>query len=259
MPSMNPTDWLTLLEALADRADALSRRYFRAGDLHVQRKVDRSLVTRADLEIEETLRGVLAERHPEVGVFGEEHGEEGSKTTRLIIDPIDATHNFARGIPVFATLLAIEHEGEIVAGLVSAPALGQRWQAARGAGAHSNGRRLRVSGVTTLEDAQVFHGSLAGTEAVPATARVPALLARSLRQRGFGDFYQHVLVAEGAGEVACDPVVNPWDIAPLQLIVEEAGGRATTLGGARDIYGGSLISTNGVLHQAVLDHFGSAA
>jgi histidinol-phosphatase len=254
---MNPSDWLSLLEVLADRADAIALRYFRTGDLHVRRKVDRSLVTRADLEIEETARRFLAEGHPELGVFGEEHGEQGDRTTRLIIDPIDATANFARGIPVFATLLAIEHEGRIEAGLVSAPALGQRWQAARGTGAYSGGRRIRVSGVSALEDAQVFHGSLAGAEAVPATARVPSLLARSLRQRGFGDFYQHVLVAEGAGEVACDPVVNPWDIAPLQIIVEEAGGRATTLSGTRDIYAGSLISTNGHLHQTVLSHFDS--
>jgi histidinol-phosphatase len=248
-----PSDWLPLLTEIADAADEVALRYFRAGDLHVDKKPDRSLVTQADIEIERLARSLVQERRPGLGVFGEEQGEQGERgQTRLIIDPIDATANFARGIPVFATLLALEDAGEIVAGLVSAAALGQRWQAQRGAGAYSGKRKLSVSGVNEFADAQIFHGSLAGREAVPATARLPALLSGSDRQRGFGDFYQHVLVAEGCGEVACDPVVNPWDIAALQVIVEEAGGHATTLSGTRDIYGGSLVSSNGRLHSVVL-------
>jgi histidinol-phosphatase len=252
---MKPTDWFPLLGELADRADALALRYFRAGDLHVDQKVDRSLVTQADLEIEEMVRAVVAARHPDVGVFGEEQGEGTASPRRLIVDPIDATANFARGIPIFATLLAVEVDREIVAGMVSAAALGQRWHAARGAGAYSGERKLRVSGVEEMAAAQIFHGSLHGAEAVPQSKHLPGLLAKSWRQRGFGDFYQHMLVAEGAGEIACDPVVNPWDIAALQVIVEEAGGQATTLAGVRDIYGKSLISSNGRLHAEALRAF----
>lgn len=251
-----PHDWLPLLHDLADRADEISTRYFRASDLPVERKPDRSLVTKADLEVESAVRDILAQRHPELGVFGEEHGEQqGSSGTRLIVDPIDATANFARGLPIYATLLAIEEDGEIVAGLVAAPALHQRWHAARGQGAFSGTRRLQVSKVAALADAQVFHGSLAGAEAVPNTARIPALLQGSWRQRGVGDFYQHILVAEGCGELAVDPIVSPWDIAPLQVIVEEAGGLATTVEGERTIYGRSLISSNGTLHAVGLAAF----
>lgn len=249
-------DWLPFLHDLADAADAISTRYFRRSDLPVERKPDRSLVTVADVEVETAMRELVARRHPELGVFGEEQGEHaGPSGARLIVDPIDATANFARGLPIFATLLAIEDEGEVVAGLVSAPALHQRWHAARGQGAFAGTRRLAVSRVAAMEDAQVFHPGLAGPEAVPATARIPALLAQSWRQRGLGDFWQHVLVAEGCGEIALDPVVKPWDIAPLQVIVEEAGGRATTLTGERSIYGGSLVCSNGLLHAAALAAF----
>ncbi len=255
---MRPADWLPFLFELSDAADEISMRYFQSADLHVDEKPDRSLVTRADLEVESAIRTRVHARHPELGVFGEEHGEErGTSEARIIIDPIDATANFARGIPVFATLLAIEAEEEVVAGVVSAPALHRRWHAARGAGAFCGPRRLAVSGVRELGNAQVFHGSLAGREAVPETARIPSLLARSWRQRGFGDFWQHVLVAQGAGEIAIDPVVSPWDIAPLQVIVEEAGGRLTDLRGVRTIHGKSMLSTNGHLHPAALAAFTS--
>jgi len=249
-------DWLPLLQELADRADEIALRYFRSVDLPVERKPDRSLVTKADLEVESTVRDLMAARHPELGVFGEEQGEqEGASGSRLIVDPIDATANFARGLPIFATLLAIEDEGEIVAGLVSAPALHQRWHAVRGGGAWSGARPLRVSQVKAIEDAQIFHGSLAGAEAVPGTEKIPGLLARSWRQRGVGDFYQHMLVAEGCGELALDPIVMPWDIAALQIIVEEAGGKATTVDGTRSIYTGSLITGNEAMHAVALAAF----
>jgi histidinol-phosphatase len=252
-------DWIPLLQELATRADEISMRYFLSEDLRIDRKPDRTLVTKADLEVESTVRDALHRSHPSLGVFGEEHGEQaGEGSCRLIVDPIDATANFARGLPVFATLLAIEDEGEIVAGLVSAPALHRRWHAARGEGAWCGGRRLKVSAVHDLADAQIFHGSLAGAEAVPNTAKIPALLQQSWRQRGLGDFWQHVLVAEGAGELALDPIVAPWDVAALQLLVEEAGGRATTFGGERSIYGGSLITSNGHLHPAALAAFADA-
>ena len=251
---MQPADWVPLLTTLADMADEISMRYFASEDLQIDRKPDRSLVTKADLEVEATVRDHVRRRHPEMGVFGEEHGEEtGAGEVRLIIDPIDGTANFARRLPVFASLFAVEVMGEIVAGMVSAPALHRRWHAARGAGAWSAGRRMRVSTIGNLAEAQVFHGSLGGAEAVARTARVPVLLAQSWRQRGFGDFYQHVLVAEGCGELAIDPVVHPWDIAPLQVLVEEAGGQATTFEGERSIKGGSLLSSNGLLHAAAME------
>lgn len=253
---MDTQQWLPLLQALADRADEISLGYFRSTDLPVERKPDRSLVTKADLEVETAVREMVAARHPEMSVFGEEHGEDKRRGgARLIVDPIDATANFARGLPIYATLLAIELEGEVVAGLVSAPALHQRWHAARGHGAYCGTRRLAVSKVSALENAQIFHGSLAGAEAVPNTAKIPALLAKSWRQRGLGDFYQHMLVAEGCGEIALDPIVMPWDIAPIQIIVEEAGGKATTVGGESSIYTGSLVSSNGLLHATVLAAF----
>jgi histidinol-phosphatase len=246
--------WLPLLSELADRADAVSLRHFRSRTLRIEEKSDHSLVTEADLEVEAAVRATFGTQHPGLGVFGEEQGEQpGSGDTRLIVDPIDATANFARGIPVWATLLAIEQAGEVVTGLVSAPALGQRWHAARGAGAWSGERRLRVSSLGELEKAQLFHGSLAGGEAVLGTRRIAGLIERTHRQRGFGDFYQHMLVAEGCGELAIDPIVSPWDVAALQVIVEEAGGRSTTTRGERSIYAGSLLSSNGLLHDEALE------
>jgi histidinol-phosphatase len=254
------TDWIPLLQELATAADEISMRYFQTADLQIDRKPDRTLVTKADLEVETSIREHVRRAHPSMGVFGEEHGEDkGAGAVRLIVDPIDATANFARGLPVFATLLAVEEEGEITAGLVSAPALHRRWHAARGQGAWCGGRRLRVSAVHEIGDAQIFHGSLYGAEAVPNTAKIPALLRQSWRQRGVGDFWQHVLVAEGSGELALDPIVAPWDIAALQILVEEAGGRATTCGGERNIFGGSLITSNGHLHAAALAAFADPA
>jgi histidinol-phosphatase len=246
-------DWLPLLFELADRSDAIARRLFRSADLYVEAKPDRSLVTEADREIERAAAALIAERHPELGVFGEEDGERAGRSgARLIIDPIDATANFVRGVPVFATLLALEADGEVVAGVVSAPALHVRWHAARGAGAFQDGRRIRVSGIRELGLAQLFHGSLGGYEGQRTPAGLVKLAASTHRQRGFGDFWQHCLVAAGSGEISVDPVVQPWDVAPLQVIVEEAGGRATTLAGERTIYGGSLVATNGWLHDEAL-------
>lgn len=252
---MQATDWLPFLVEIADRSDEIARRLFRSADLHVEEKADRSLVSAADQEIEAAARKLLAERYPDLGILGEELGEsEGRADTRLVIDPIDATFNFVRGVPVFATLLAIEKAGEVIAGLVSAPALGARWSAARGAGAFEGRRRLRVSGVRELRHAQLFHGSLAGYEGVRTPPGLVGLARVTHRQRGFGDFWQHCLVAAGAGEIAVDPIVRAWDIAALQVIVEEAGGRATSLAGERSIYAGSLVSSNGVLHESALAH-----
>lgn len=247
-----PADWLPILHEIADRADAIALRLFRMKGLRVDTKADQSPVTEADQAIESTARALARERHTELGLLGEEQGEVGPTETRLIIDPIDGTRNFVRGIPIFATLLAIEAHGEVVAGVASAPALGARWHAARDCGAFREGRRLQVSRVRALDRALLFHGNLGPGEAGPAPGLL-RLIGRVERTRGFGDFYQHVLVAEGAGEIAIDPVVKPWDVAALQLIVEEAGGRATALGGERSIYASSLVSSNGPLHEAVLE------
>jgi len=218
----------------------------------VEEKADRSPVTAADREIEVTARRLAGERHPELGLLGEEEGEGKEGAARLIIDPIDGTRNFVRGIPIFATLVAVEVDGEVVAGVASAPALRARWHAARGAGAFRDGRPIHVSGVRDLEQAMLLHANLGRGEPVPPSGFF-TLARRVEHTRGFGDFYQHMLVAEGAADVAIDPAMHPWDSAALQVVVEEAGGRATTLAGERSIYGGSLVTSNGALHQPVLD------
>lgn len=251
---MTPADWLPFLLEIADRADRIALQHFRRPRLRVTAKPDQSPVTEADLAIEAEARALAAAHHPGLGILGEEQGaSSGDSTATLVIDPIDGTRNFVRGIPVFGTLLAIEEHGEVVAGVVSAPALGQRWRAARGGGAWCGGRRLAVSATSRMRDAMVLHGDLSGGEG--GGVRPPgleALICGAGRSRGFGDFWQHMVIAEGGAEVAVDPVMNPWDIAALQIIVEEAGGRATTLAGARSIRGGSLVTSNGLLHDEAL-------
>jgi histidinol-phosphatase len=249
---MRPDRWLPLLHEIADRADEVARRGFRSGTLRVEEKSDHSPVSDVDRAIEEMARGLVRERHPGLGVFGEEQGGDAATAgARLIIDPIDGTRNFVRGIPVFGTLLAIEADGEVVAGVASAPGLGARWHAARGSGAFLGTRRLRVSGVRDLHQAMLFHGNLGPGEGGPPRG-ITRLMQRVQRTRGFGDFYQHMLVAEGAGEIAIDPIVKPWDVAALQVIVEEAGGRATGLDGERSIYAGAFVSSNGLVHDQAL-------
>lgn len=246
-------DWLRILHEIADRADEIALRYYRSETLKVESKPDATPVTEADRAIEDAARALIARRCPGVEVFGEEFGGGlEAAERRVIIDPIDATRNFVRGIPIFATLLGVEVNGETVAGLVSAPALGTRWHAVRGAGAYSGSRRMTVSAIDRLGEAQLFHAAIGGAAEQAPTAGFAQLVSRVERTRGFGDFYQHVLVADGAGEIALDPVVQPWDVAPLLVIVEEAGGRATTLAGERTIYGGSLVTSNLRLHDAAL-------
>ena len=252
LTAVRPVDWLSFLLEIVDRTDPIALRYFRSSSLEVETKSDRTPVTEADRAIERAVRD-LAAAHPEpLAVFGEEYGEDAPSSTRLIVDPIDATRNFARGIPIFATLLAVEREGEILAGVASAPGLQTRWSAARGAGAWEGGRRLRVSPQDRLDRAQLFHGSLAGDE-TPRQGEAVLLARATARQRGFGDFYQHCLVAAGRGEVALDFGLQSWDIAALQILVEEAGGRISDLQGRRTTQPGDYLSTNGHLHEQVLD------
>src|SRR5439155_3661299 len=198
----------------------------------------------------------IAKKRPGETVLGEEFGLDASGPTtgvRWIIDPIDGTKNYVRGIPVWATLIAFEREGEIEAGVVSAPALGsRRWWAAVGEGAFADGRHIGVSKVATIEDAQSCYGGLGAWRRAGMLEGLLELIRRSWRSRGFGDFWMHMLVAEGAADVATEMEVSLWDMAAVQVIVEEAGGRFTDLGGAATADGGSAVSTNGLLHDEVL-------
>jgi len=251
------TRWLELLEDIASRADTIALRWFGEPRLRVSGKTDGSPVSEADQAIEHMARTLVAERFPELGVLGEEEGETpATGGARLIIDPIDGTRNFVRGIPVFASLLAIEVEGAVIAGVVSAPALRARWTATKGAGAFRDGKPIRVSPIDRLDRAHLFHADLSGRSEAGPPERLPALFRRVERTRGFGDFYQHMLVAEGAGEIAIDTNVKAWDVAAVKIVVEEAGGRSTSLAGEDTLHSRSLLSTNGALHAAIIEALG---
>ncbi|MBA2475304.1 MAG: histidinol-phosphatase [Actinobacteria bacterium] len=235
--------------SLADLADSLSAPRFRAHDLVVETKPDLTPVTETDRAVEDALRERIARERPGEGVLGEERGPEGDASTRWIVDPIDGTKNYARGIPLWATLIALEREGELVLGVASAPALGRRWWAARGAGAFAAGAPIRVSRIDRLDEAVVsYTTSLLRSHAGPALE----LVGRAWHARTFSDFWQHMLVAEGAVEVAVESAVSLWDLAAVQVIVEEAGGRFTDLSGAARADGGSAVSSNGLVHEQVL-------
>jgi histidinol-phosphatase len=252
-PPVGPADAdLAFALELADRADRISMAGFR-GALAVERKPDGSPVTEADRAVERELRARIEAARPEDGLVGEEYGSAGGGERRWFLDPIDGTRNFVRGIPVFATLIALEVEGRIQVGVVSAPALGSRWWAVRGGGAHASGRPVRVSAVASLEQAQLAYDSVPGFAVRGLEERFLGLARRCARSRGFGDFWSHVLVAEGCVEIAVEPEVSPWDLAPLLVIVEEAGGRFTDLEGRPRIDGGSAVASNGLLHDQVLE------
>jgi histidinol-phosphatase len=260
------SDDLALALELADLADAITLDRYRAEDLAVETKPDLTPVTEADRGAERALRERLTASRPGDSVIGEEYGHATApaSTRHWILDPIDGTKNYVRGIPVWATLIALQDEGEVIVGVVSAPALHRRWWAAAGAGAFvSDGLRaggeprpIRVSEVRELADAQL---GLSGWEEWEQNGRGDALLEltrRCARSRGFGDFWGYMLVAEGALDVDVDPVVSVWDLAASQVIVEEAGGRFTDLGGRRTADGGDVIASNGRLHDAALAFIG---
>ena len=251
-------DDVALALALADQADALTMPRFGALDLHVDTKPDLTPVTDADRSVEAALRQTLAAQRPDDSVLGEEFGGTTDFTGRQwVIDPIDGTKNFVRGVPVWATLIALLVDGIPVAGAVSAPALHRRWWAAdrRGAYAAVNGgpaRRLSVSGVAQLPSASLSFSSLSGWAALGLRERFVALTDTVWRVRAYGDFLSYCLVAEGAVDIAAEPEVSLWDLAPLDILVREAGGRFTSLDGAAGPHGGSAVATNGLLHQGVL-------
>ena len=248
---------LALAHELADAADALTLDRFLAVDLEVRSKPDLTPVSDADTAVEHAVRTLLAARRPGDAVLGEEDGETGTGPRRWVVDPIDGTKNFVRGVPVWASLVALQVDGEVSVGVVSAPALGRRWWAARGLGAHTGGslaaaRPLRVSAVDALKDASVAYSSLTGWQ---DQGRLPGLieLSRAVwRTRAYGDFWSHVMVAEGAVDASFEPEVSLWDLAALQVVVEEAGGRFTDLAGQRGPAGGSVVCSNGPLHDRVL-------
>ncbi|HET6817752.1 MAG TPA: histidinol-phosphatase [Mycobacteriales bacterium] len=253
-------DWgndLTLALELASAADEITMRRFGAVDLAVSTKPDLTPVSDADTAVEAALRARVAQVRAGDAVVGEEYGVSGDSSRRWIVDPIDGTKNFVRGAPVWATLLALQVDDEIVLGVVSAPALGRRWWASRGAGAWTSydggePRRLAVSKVATLADAFLSYSSLTGWEQQHRLDALLDLSRRVWRTRAFGDFWSHMLVAEGAVDASCEPEVSLWDLAALQPIVEEAGGRFSDLSGVDRADGGSVVCSNGLLHGDVL-------
>jgi histidinol-phosphatase len=241
---------------LADAADSITMARFRAHDLVVETKPDLTPVTEADRAVEVMIRDRLAETRPDDAVVGEEFGTTGAGDRRWIVDPIDGTKGYARGIPVWATLVALEIAGEIELGVVSAPALGSRWSAARGHGAHRDGSPITVSGVARIEHAHLAYDSVDAFESVGLEAAFLALARRCWRARGFGDFWSHMLVADGSIDIAVEVGgLAVWDLAAIRPVVEEAGGRCTDLRGVRRIDGGDVISTNGLLHDEVVAAF----
>ncbi len=235
---------LTLALSLADDADAISLGRFRATDLHVETKPDLTPVTEADRAVEQAIRARLAVERPDDGILGEEFGVTAGGNRRWIVDPIDGTRNYSRGIPVWATLIALEEDGSIVLGVVSAPALHRRWHAERGGGAWVDDSRIRVSAVRQIEDAVLSFA---------LEQPLSELAGYAWHSRGYGDFWAHMLVAEGAVDGAVDTVgVKVWDLAAIQPIVEEAGGTFTDREGVARIDGGTAVSSNGFLHERLL-------
>jgi histidinol-phosphatase len=251
-------EWLDFALGCADLADPLAMAAF--GQEHeLSVKSDGSFVTETDRSIEERVRGGIADGFPGHGVHGEEFGlQNEAADVRWYIDPIDGTHNFMRGIPLFGFLLAVERDGELQAGVMSAPALGQRWYAARGMGAWSAKagaapQRLTVSAIDKVGDAQVLFRSVNDMHDSRVAAGYDSLIREAWRERGFGDFWGYALVAGGAAEAMMEQDLGPWDLAAPWVVVEEAGGTVTDFDGVRSMAKGEGLATNGVLHGTILD------
>ncbi len=258
-------DDLRLAHVLADSADNLSMDRFGAVDLSVSTKPDMTYVTESDQAVEAAIRRTLASARGRDIVLGEEEGEtEGTASSserRWIVDPIDGTANFVRGVPVWATLIALEEAGEIVVGCVSAPALGRRWWASKDGGAHTgksllSSRQIQVSQVGDLASASISYSSLGGWADIGRQTEFLELLSRAWRTRAYGDFWSYMLLAEGAVDIAAEPELNLWDMAALDVIVREAGGRFTGLDGQPGPWAGNALATNGRLHDASMAFVG---
>jgi histidinol-phosphatase len=238
--------------AAARAAGEVALRHFRTG-LVVEYKDDRSPVTRADRECEQRIVEVLRRAFPEYGILGEEFGEQPGAHATWIVDPIDGTKNFIRGIPYFATLIGLEEDGEITVGVVYAPAVNDLLYAQKGHGAFDAAGRLRVSRVASLRQSLVVFGGIDIFRQAGCWRSFERLVRASGRQRGFGDYFGHTFVARGQAEAMVELDLKPWDLAAIKIIVEEAGGRFTDFRGVSTIYGGSAIASNGLVHDAVLE------
>ncbi len=249
MAVMHPTVAAAVEAARA--AGEIAMKYYRGG-FQVTIKPDKTPVTQADQEAEKAIRAILARATPECGFLGEEFGQEGSTRKRWIIDPIDGTKNFVRHIPFWAVLIALEEDGQVTTGVVHNPATGELFWARRGEGAWANGERMHVSTCPVLTDAFLIHSSLNILRAAGFWAGFERLVDATSRQRGFGDYFGYCLVAEGKAEIYAEADLKAWDVAPMKILVEEAGGKLTDFAGKPDIYTGSVLATNGLLHDEAL-------
>jgi histidinol-phosphatase len=256
------TDDLRLAHLLADDADSISADRFKALDLHVMTKPDLTPVSDADKAVEESIRRTLSRARSRDAITGEEEGSSGTSARRWIIDPIDGTKNYVRGVPVWATLISLAVEDEVVVSVVSAPQLGRRWWASTGHGSWTGkslmkATRNQVSDVRRLEDASLAYSSLDGWEERGRLDDLLALMRRCWRTRGYGDFWSYMLLAEGAVDIASEPELELYDMAALVPIVTEAGGRFSSLDGVDGPWGGNALATNGHLHDAALSFLGT--
>jgi histidinol-phosphatase len=256
------TDDLRLAHVLADDADSLTTARFKALDLHVMSKPDLTPVTDADQAVEEMIRRTLGRARSRDAITGEEQGSTGSGSRRWIVDPIDGTKNFVRGVPVWATLISLVVDEEVVVGVVSAPQLQRRWWASTGNGAWTGksllkATRCQVSDVRRLEDASLSYASLGGWEERGRLDDFVSLMRRCWRTRAYGDFWSYMLLAEGAVDLAAEPELAVYDMAALDVIVREAGGQFTALDGTDGPWGGNALASNGHLHEAALSFLGA--
>jgi histidinol-phosphatase len=256
------TDDLRLAHVLADDADSITTSRFKAMDLHVMSKPDLTPVTDADQAVEESIRRTLSRVRSRDAITGEEQGSSGHSQRRWVIDPIDGTKSFVRGVPVWATLIALVVDDEVVLSVVSAPQLQRRWWASAGNGTWTGrsllkATRCTVSDVRRLEDASLSYSSLHGWDERDRLDDFLSLMRRCWRTRAYGDFWSYMLVAEGAVDIAAEPELAVHDMAALDVIVREAGGSFTSLDGTEGPFGGNALATNGHLHDAVLSFLGS--
>ncbi len=254
------TDDLRLAHLLADDADSITMSRFKALDLHVTSKPDLTPVSDADTAVEEAMRRTLGRARPRDAVHGEEMDDTGWGPRRWVVDPIDGTKNFVRGVPVWATLISLMVNDEVVLGVVSAPALGRRWWASLGGGAYCgkslmSAAECHVSDVATIEDASLSYSSVSSWVESGLGQEFVDLLRSCWRTRAYGDFWSYMLLAEGAVDIACEPDLALHDMAACSIVVTEAGGQFTDVDGRPGPHGAGAYATNGRLHQAVLAQF----